>query len=71
MFTEVSDDEFRDNWTSLAEDKQNVYEIKFDITTSSEETVIETFEKNRFTFFTVKVNDFDQSKVIRGLLFRC
>ena len=70
MFTEVTDDEFRENWTGLGEDKQNSYEIKYDIGNTTDEDIIETFEKNRFTYFTNKINDFNQSELKRGFLFR-
>lgn len=70
MFTEVTDDEFRDNWMGLDESNQNVYDLNFDFSTSNDEAIIEIFEKNRFTFFTVKSNDFEQSKIKRGFLLR-
>lgn len=66
MFTEVTDEEFRDIWTTLREENEKTLDIPFDINSMSEETVIELFEKNRFTFFTVKSNDFEQRKIIRG-----
>ena len=60
MFTEVTDKEFKEKWLSCKGDNELKEEIKFEFEEWKDSELIDLFERNRFTFFTLRKNDKEQ-----------